>query len=54
MGPPPSTTVCEITIRVIAHGRTPWRLTVLALDPLQSSKKSQIPASRVTWKGEPR
>ncbi len=53
MGPPPSTTVCEITIRVIAHGRTPWRLTVLALGPLQSSKKSQIPASRVTWKGSP-
>jgi hypothetical protein len=53
MGTPPSTTVCEVTIRVIAPGRTPWRLTLQALGPLQSPKGSQIPASRVTWKGSP-
>jgi hypothetical protein len=53
MGPPPSTTICEVTIRVVAPGRTPWRLTLLALGPLQSPKGSQIPASRVTWKGSP-
>lgn len=53
MGPPPSTAVCEVSIHVIAPGRTPWRLTVQALGPLQSAKGSQIPASRVTWKGNP-
>jgi len=53
MGPPPSTAVCEVAIRVLAAGRTPWRLTVQALGPLQSPKGSQIPASRVTWKGSP-
>jgi hypothetical protein len=52
-GPPPSTAVCEVTIRVVAPGRTPWRLTVLAFGPLQSPKGSKIPASRVTWKGSP-
>ncbi len=50
---PPSTAVREVTIRVIAPGRTPWRLTVQALGPLQSPKGSQIPASRITWKGSP-
>ena len=53
MGPPPSTAVCEVAIRVVAAGRTPWRLTVQALGPLQSPKGSHIPASRVTWKGSP-
>ena len=53
MGAPPSTAVCEITLRVVAPGRTPWRLTVLALGPLQSAKGSRVPASRVTWKGSP-
>jgi hypothetical protein len=53
MGPPPSTAVCEVTIRVVAAGRAPWRLTLQALGPLQSPKGSQIPASRVTWKGSP-
>jgi hypothetical protein len=53
MDPPPSTAVCEVTIRVVAAGRTPWRLTLQALGPLQSPKGSQIPASRVTWKGSP-
>jgi hypothetical protein len=53
MGPPPSTAVCEVTIRVIAPGHTPWRLTLQALGPLQSPKGSQIPASRMTWKGSP-
>ena len=53
MKPPPSTAVCEVTIRVVAAGRTPWRLTVLAQGPLQSKKGSHIPASRVTWKGSP-
>jgi hypothetical protein len=53
MGPPPSTATCEITIRVVAPGRTPWRLTIQAQGPLQSTKGSQIPASRVTWKGSP-
>ena len=53
LGPPPFTAVCEVTIRVVAAGRAPWRLTVQALGPLQSPKGSQIPASRVTWKGSP-
>lgn len=53
MGPPPSTAVCEVTIRVVAPGRTPWRLTVLAVGPLTSRKGSAVPASRVTWKGSP-
>ena len=53
MGPPPSTATCEVTIRVVARGHAPWRLTVLAQGPLQSSKGSKIPASRVTWKGSP-
>jgi len=53
MTPPPSTAVCEVTIRVVARRRTPWRLTVLAPGPLQSVKGSQIPASRVTWKASP-
>ncbi|MGO9020400.1 MAG: hypothetical protein ACLQVJ_18845 [Syntrophobacteraceae bacterium] len=53
MESPPSTAVREVTIRVIAPGRTPWRLTVQALGPLQSPKGSKIPASRVTWKGSP-
>ena len=53
MGPPPSAAVCEVTIRIAAPGRTPWRLTVQALGPLQSPKGSRIPASRVTWKGSP-
>ncbi|MGO9532359.1 MAG: hypothetical protein ACLP3B_14435 [Syntrophobacteraceae bacterium] len=53
MGPPPSTAECEVTIRVIAPWRAPWRLTVQALGPLQSPQGSQIPASRVTWKGSP-
>ena len=53
MDPPPSTATCEVTIRVVAPGRTPWRLTVLALGPLQSPKGSNIPASRVSWKGNP-
>jgi hypothetical protein len=51
--PPPSISTCEVTIRVVAPGRTPWRLTVLALGPLQSRKGTRIPASRVTWKGRP-
>jgi len=53
MGPPPSTATCEVTIRVVAAGRAPWRLTIQAMGPLQSPKGSQIPASRVTWKGSP-
>jgi len=53
MGPPPSTAVCEVTIHVVAPGRAPWRLTVQALGPLQSPKGSQVPSSRVTWKGTP-
>lgn len=53
MGSPPSTAACEVTIRVVAAGRTPWRLSVLALGPLRSSKGAKIPASRVTWKGSP-
>jgi hypothetical protein len=53
MDPPPSTATCEVTIQVIAPGRTPWRLTLLAQGPLQSQKGSQIPASRITWKGSP-
>jgi hypothetical protein len=53
MGAPPSAAVCEVTIRVVAPAHTPWRLTVLAPGPLQSPKGSQIPASRVTWKGSP-
>ncbi len=53
MGPPPSISTCEVTIRVVAAGRAPWRLTVQALGPLQSPKGSNIPASRVTWKGSP-
>jgi hypothetical protein len=53
MQPPPSTAVCEVSIHVTAPGRTPWRLTVLAPGPLQSAKGSQIPASRVIWKGNP-
>ncbi|MGA2228756.1 MAG: hypothetical protein ABSH41_30340, partial [Syntrophobacteraceae bacterium] len=51
--PPPSASTCEVTIRVVARGRVPWRLTVLALGPLQSPKGTRIPASRVTWKGSP-
>lgn len=53
MGPPLSVTTCEVTVRVAAPGRTPWRLTILALGPLQSTKGTQIPASRVTWKASP-
>jgi hypothetical protein len=53
MGPPPSTAVCEVTLRVVAPGRTPWRLSVQALGPLQSPKGSRVPVSRVTWKGSP-
>ena len=53
MGSPPSTSICEVTIRVVAAGHTPWRLTVLAQGPFQSSKGSKIPVSRVTWKGSP-
>jgi hypothetical protein len=53
MRPPPSIAVCEVTVRVVAPGRIPWRLTVMALGPLQSPKGSRIPASRVTWKGSP-
>jgi hypothetical protein len=53
MSPPPSTATCEVTVRVVAPGRTPWRLTVQALGPLRSPKGSQILASRVTWKGSP-
>lgn len=51
-GPPPSFSVCEVTIQVLAPVHTPWRLTVLALGPLQFGR-SAIPASRVTWKGTP-
>ena len=51
--PPPSTSTCEVTIRVVAPGRAPWRLTVLALGPIRSSKGTRIPASRVSWKGSP-
>jgi len=53
MGPPPSTAVCEVSIHVVAPGRTPWRLTVQALGPLVSPKGSQVSASRVSWKGSP-
>lgn len=53
MGPPPSTAVCEVTVRVVAPGRAPWRLTVLATGPLRSGSGAVVPASRVTWKGSP-
>jgi hypothetical protein len=53
MASPPSTPVCEVTIQVVARGRIPWRLTVLAIGPLQSPDGSQIPASRITWRASP-
>jgi hypothetical protein len=43
----------EVTLQVITPGRIPWRLTVIALGPLQSGDGSEIPASQVTWKGSP-
>ncbi len=43
----------ELTVRVLALGRRPWRLTVLALGNLLSGEGAQIPIQQVSWKGSP-
>jgi len=53
VGTPPMVATAEVTLQVITPGRIPWRLTVIALGPLQSGDGSEIPASQVTWKGSP-
>ena len=54
MGPPPSTAECEVTIRVIAPGRAPWRLTVQAMGPLQSPKRVSDPGFQGNLERKPR
>jgi hypothetical protein len=53
VGPPPSMAAVEIAVQVIVSGHIPWRLTVTPLGPLQSPEGSEIPASQVTWQGNP-
>jgi hypothetical protein len=43
----------ELTVRVLALGHRPWRLTVVALGNLQSAEGAQIPIQQVSWKGSP-
>jgi len=50
---PPSVAAAEVAVQVITPGRIPWRLTVIALGPLQSPDGAQIPASLMTWQGSP-
>jgi hypothetical protein len=50
---PPAVGTAAVTVQVIIRGRLPWRLTVLALGPLQSGDGSEIPVSHVTWQGSP-
>lgn len=41
----------ELTVRVLALGSRPWRLTVVALGNLVSGEGAQIPIQQVSWKG---
>lgn len=43
----------QLTVHVMAPGRRPWRLTVVALGNLQSPEGDQIPIQQVSWKGSP-
>lgn len=42
-----------LSIQVLAPGQQPWRLTVMALGPLQSVEGAQIPSQQVSWHGSP-